>query len=285
MRGDQPLRAAASPTVNPATRQTLTRACKGCSGRNGSQSGPHGHRGRRARPPEGGTRRPRRTLPADGCPVCHGTVPVLRLLVPGADGRRLRLGGAGAAVVVFEPNDVVDLGRRDLEDGRVLERGHPVDGAGAEAEGSPRADDLLVLHRVTGARELDLGPPRLDEPGLVLLAVELQRERVTGADEEHLAAVVVAQRPDQLVDPRLLDPPRLEAPLVERVDVRRVQLAAHVGRSSHASHSGCAATCSLAMRSSFAVLTVSQRPSWRYACRRRSRTSSGNVVVSWSPTS
>ena len=40
-----------------------------------------------------------------------------------------------------------------------------------------------------------------------------------------------------------------------------------------------------AARSSFGVLTVSQRPSWRNASSRPSAASSGNVVVSWSPRS
>src|SRR5581483_9943117 len=195
-----------------------------------------------------------------------------------------RLRGPGAAVVVFQPYDVVDLRRRDFEDRRVFERRQAMDGTRAEPERRALSDDLRVLNGVPCARQLDLRPARLHEPRLVLLTMELERERMARTDEEQLAAVLVRQRPDQLVAPRLVDPLRLEAPLIERVDVRRIQLAAHCARSSHASHSGCAATCSPATRSSLGVFTVSQRPSCRYACRRRSRTSSGNVVVSWSPT-
>ena len=42
----------------------------------------------------------------------------------------------GAAVAVVEPDDVVEVRRRDLEDRRVLERGDAMHGAGPVAEGS-----------------------------------------------------------------------------------------------------------------------------------------------------
>ena len=45
--------------------------------------------------------------------------------------------GAGAAVVVFEPHDVVELRRRDLEDRRVLDRRHAVHRA-RRRSGTPR---------------------------------------------------------------------------------------------------------------------------------------------------
>src|SRR6185437_3660441 len=130
---------------------------------------------------------------------------------------------------------------------------------------------------------LELRAARLHEPRLVLLAMELERERVAGADEQHLAAVDVRQRPDELVAPGLLDLPHLDRPRVERGDVRRVD--AHVGRSSHASHSGCEPTWSQATRSSFGVFTVSQSPSCRCAWSVPSVASSGNVDDSWSPLS
>src|SRR4051812_43701317 len=58
------------------------------------------------------------------------------------------------------------------------------------------------------------------EPRLVLLAVELQRQRLAGADEEDLAAVGVREGPDELPAPRLLDAARVDRPRVEGVDVR-----------------------------------------------------------------
>src|SRR3954452_19937742 len=72
---------------------------------------------------------------------------------------RLRgLGGrrALAAVGVLEPDDVVEMRRRDLEDVRVLERRHPVDGAGRVVERVAGADDLLLQHRVADGAELEL---------------------------------------------------------------------------------------------------------------------------------
>src|SRR5439155_19734450 len=65
------------------------------------------------------------------------------------------------------------------------------------------------------------GAAALDVPALVLDAVELEAERVTGRDEEQLPDVRVGLRPDQLPAPGLLDPPRLDGPAIETLDVRR----------------------------------------------------------------
>ena len=119
---------------------------------------------------------------------------------------------------------------------------------GRKAVAVPGADlderPLAVVERA----KLELCTPSLDVPRLVLDLVVLERERLACLHEQELPAVVVGERPDQLPAPRLLDPPRLDGVL------------AHA-----ASHSGFAATCSSARRSSFGVFTVSHRPSCRYA--------------------
>src|SRR5262249_1491747 len=55
---------------------------------------------------------------------------------------RMRSGAAGAfaSISILEPDDVVELRRRDLEDRRVLERGDAVDGAGAVPEAGAGGD-------------------------------------------------------------------------------------------------------------------------------------------------
>src|SRR5205807_10550744 len=86
-------------------------------------------------------------------------------------------GGALAAVAVLEPHDVVEVGRRDLEDRGVLEGRDPVDRARTEAEACSRADDLLLEDGSSCGAELDLGPALADEPGLVLDPMELEAQR------------------------------------------------------------------------------------------------------------
>src|SRR5829696_4883727 len=293
MRGDQPVRAAAAPTVTVpiSTGCTLPEACEGCAGPR--ESDPAAAAG-----PLTGAREP---LPERYATACHERVTPLPRMYDfcqasrssGAAARRAErrapaLRAAGAAVVVLEADDVLQVRRGDLEDRRVVDRGDAVHRPGGVVEGGAGADDLLLQHRIADLAQLDPRAAALDEPRLVFLAVELQRQRVAGAHEQNLAAVRVGDRPDQLVAPRLLHAPRLEGPPLERVEVRRL----HLGRSSHgraaavsrhaASHSGCCSTCVFATRSSLGVLTGSHRPSCRYARRRRSWTCSGNVVVSWS---
>src|SRR5437764_13135788 len=94
-------------------------------------------------------------------------------------------------VAVLEAHDVVEVRRRDLQDRRVLEGRDPVDGARPVAEARPLADDLAVQDGLTRVAELELRPPALDVPALVLLAVELQAQGLARADEEDLPDVVV----------------------------------------------------------------------------------------------
>src|SRR5437762_14378508 len=64
----------------------------------------------------------------------------------------LRRARPGPAVAILEPHDVVQLGRRDLEDRRVLERRDPVDRARAEMEARPRSDHLGIEDGLPGFR-------------------------------------------------------------------------------------------------------------------------------------
>src|SRR5262249_56466549 len=114
------------------------------------------------------------------------------------------LRGSLAAVAVFEPDDVVQLGGRDLDDLRIVDRGHPMHRPRPETERRARPDHLLLEHRVAGGAELQLRPSLLNEPRLVLDVVELQAERLACLHEQQLADVLVGLRPDQLVAPRLL---------------------------------------------------------------------------------
>ena len=65
------------------------------------------------------------------------------------------------------------------------------------------------------------GRARLEHiPGLVLLLVKLEAERLARADEENLAGVAVGLRPDQLMTPRLVHLLGLRRELVEPAEVR-----------------------------------------------------------------
>src|SRR5262245_15533750 len=108
-----------------------------------------------------------------------------------------------APVPVFEPHDVVELGRRGLEDEGVLERAPAVYDPGREAERAAGADDLDV-GRTPRLPDLELDAARVDVDDLVLAPVELEAELLARADEEHLADVALRGRVDDLVAPRLV---------------------------------------------------------------------------------
>src|SRR5689334_18369558 len=111
---------------------------------------------------------------------------------------------AAATVAIFEPDHVVELGRRDLEDIGVLDRDHAVAQAGRDVE-------WLVGHQLARARRLAIGeedqlhPAAQQHDRLVLDAVILQRERLARSDVEDLADVAIGLGPDQLVAPGLVD--------------------------------------------------------------------------------
>src|SRR5881394_2918321 len=214
-------------------------------------------------------------------PPASGRPPRSRTLTqPSQRKTRSGVAGAFASVPVLEPGDVVEVRRRDLEDGRVLERGDAVHRPGPKVEARPGGDDLLVKRLLADVAELEPRAAALDVPALVLLPVELERERLALAHEQDLPHVRVGVRPDQLPAPRLLDLPRLECEPVEGAVVRRVE---HHASCRCGRHSGCASMNSAARRRSFGVFTVSQTPSWRCACSLRSPASCGNVDCSWSP--
>src|SRR5262249_35655463 len=117
----------------------------------------------------------------------------------------------------------------------------PMHGPGPKAETGPLADDLLPEHRVAGRAKLELRAAGLNQPGLVLLPVELERERLARLHEQHLADVSVRLGEDKLVAPGLVHAPRLGGPGVEAPEVRGVnghtrrlydRFLASVGRSS-----------------------------------------------------
>src|SRR5439155_252497 len=83
-------------------------------------------------------------------------------------------------------------------------------------------DHLGVEDALADVAELELRPAAQDVPALVLFPVELEAERVAGADEEDLADVGLRVGPDQLPPPRLLDAARLERPAVQSFEVGRV---------------------------------------------------------------
>src|SRR5579862_4563920 len=106
MRADQPLRVAATPTMSSVIWADLITTL--------SMFVPRA-RGAAARPARGAP--PRRDVCARFRTALSQSAREPRL------GRR----GAFAAVCVFEPDDVIELRRRDLENRRVVDRRHPMD--------------------------------------------------------------------------------------------------------------------------------------------------------------
>src|SRR2546430_990255 len=130
----------------------------------------------------------------------------------------------GSSVAVFEAHDVLELGRRDLEDGRVLDRARRMDCPGDEAEGRAGPDPLGLQDALARRAELQLGPPFEHVPGLVLDLVELQAQRLARVDDEQLPRVAVGHRKDQLVAPGLVDLLELAGETVDAFEVRRRQM-------------------------------------------------------------
>src|SRR5262249_21932355 len=150
-------------------------------------------------------------------PPASGSPPRSRTLTHPSQ-RRIRSGPAGAfaSIAVLETHDVVEMGRRHLEDRRVLEGGDTVHRAGQEAERCSGGHDFLVERLLAALAELDPRAAALDIPALVLFPVELERERLACPHEQDLPDVGVGMSPDQLPAPRLLDAARLEGEPVQR---------------------------------------------------------------------
>lgn len=143
--------------------------------------------------------------PADA-PARPGTPPASSArtkLEPTGLATALRLAGALAPVGVFEANDVIELGGRDLENVNVAEGHHAVHGAGGAMKGLAGAE---FEHAQAGPlADLELHAAALHEEGLVFLAVVLARELLALGDVQELADVSLGMGPDELVAPRLVD--------------------------------------------------------------------------------
>src|SRR5581483_74728 len=114
-----------------------------------------------------------------------------------------------AAVAIFEADDVVQFGRRHLEDVAVFDRRHPVHGFRRDVHALAGAhlafDELTVLLNL----EQQLAGVQVDR--LVLQVVVLQAERVPFVHVNQLADVALGLRPVELVAPGLLDARYLQA--------------------------------------------------------------------------
>src|SRR5882762_916694 len=105
-------------------------------------------------------------------------------------------------VAVFEPDHVVDLGGRSLEQVGRHHRLELVDHLGSDVEcrslrHRPLDQRLPLLYA-----QNDLAREHVDR--FILLIVVLERQHVPGLDVQDLADIAVSSRPDQLVPPRLL---------------------------------------------------------------------------------
>jgi len=101
----------------------------------------------------------------------------------------------------------------------IRERGQPVHRAGREVERLARRDHLFREDPLPRPPELEPGAAFEHIPGLVLLVVELEAERLAFLDEQDLPGIGVGDGPDQLGAPRLLDRAWVVG---EAVDARQV---------------------------------------------------------------
>src|ERR1700694_5498533 len=126
-----------------------------------------------------------------------------------------------SSVSVLQPHDVVELRGRHLQDCRVLDGRDSMDSAGTDAKGGTRAHDLRLRELLAGRGDVQPSSTGLDVPRLVLLAVELEAQRFARLHEKELAAVVVCERPDELVAPGLVDLRRLDREWLQRAEIGR----------------------------------------------------------------
>lgn len=109
-----------------------------------------------------------------------------------------------APVAILQAHDVIEVRRGDLEHHRVFQCLDGVDDAGLVSPRLARLD--LALSERLGALPLDQPQPSREQIGrLILFAVVLQREGVTGVDDEQLPGITPGLRPPDLVPPGLLD--------------------------------------------------------------------------------
>src|SRR5689334_12779037 len=107
------------------------------------------------------------------------------------------------AVAVFEPDHVVDLGGRCLEQIRRHDRLELMDELRLDMEGGSPSHALFDQGIALLNAQDDLSGEYVD--GLVLLVVVLERQHLPGLDMENLADVAVRAGPDQLVTPGLVN--------------------------------------------------------------------------------
>src|SRR5690349_19591575 len=109
-----------------------------------------------------------------------------------------------ATEIVLDPDDVVELRRRHLEQLAALDRLEPMDPPGRDVAVLPGAQ-LVVADDAVLVLEVQLQPTGGDEDRLILGRMALERQSLAGLDDEPLADVSIRVRPDQLVAPRLVD--------------------------------------------------------------------------------
>src|SRR5258707_10568630 len=118
----------------------------------------------------------------------------------------LRLRGTRPAVPVFDPHDVIELGRRLLDDVAVLDARHAVERARCDVEDVARLHlDLAQLAVLVLGPRLEEEAAGLQHDRLVLYAVVLEGQALALAQVQELADVAIGARPPELVTPRLLD--------------------------------------------------------------------------------
>src|SRR5882762_8254653 len=107
-------------------------------------------------------------------------------------------------VAVFEPDHVVDLGGRSLEQVGRHHRLELVDHLGSDVECRSLRHRPLDQGIALLDSQDDLAREHVDR--FILLIVVLERQHVSGLDVQDLADIAISPRPDQLVPPRLFDP-------------------------------------------------------------------------------
>src|SRR5258707_12378978 len=117
-----------------------------------------------------------------------------------------------AAEVVFEADDVLELGRRNFDEGAAFDRLVAVAAADRDARALARPQ-LALLDRASVALEGQVEPALDDSDPLVLPLVVLERQALAGLEDEDLADVLVGPGPDDLVAPGLGDVARQGCPV------------------------------------------------------------------------
>src|SRR5713101_1612014 len=102
-------------------------------------------------------------------------------------------------VSVFQPDDVVQLRRRHLEDVAVFNRRHAVDRLWRDVDALARLH--LTLLQASALVDLEEQPARVQVDRLVLHVVILQAQRVARVDVNQLADVPLGLCPMELVAP------------------------------------------------------------------------------------